>query len=269
MSDITDLVNEHYGSDDLIGKVLADLREAGKDPDALTRDDLAPFEEFHSGGRPTTHKLAKLLGLASGSRVLDVGSGLGGPARTLAADYGCTVTGIDLTESFCRVAQTLTELVGMSGVASFRHGSALDMPFDNHTFDVAWSQHATMNIEDKDRLFSEIARILRPGGMYAFQEVLSVDQGPTRFPLPWAANASMNFTITPGETRNALTANGFVERDWVDHSNDVLSPANPQRTASQGANPARHWTEKVRAENSMLEYEDGNLLLIRAVFERR
>ena len=148
MADYSDSIDRHYAPEDISARIVEKLRSAGKDLDALTRDDVAPFDEFHGGGRESTRELGKFAGLERGMEVLDVGSGVGGPARTLTAEFGCRVTGIDLTEEFCRAAEMLTELVGMAGQVQFRQGDAVHMPFDEASFDVVWSQNSLMNIED-------------------------------------------------------------------------------------------------------------------------
>src|SRR5712691_7757937 len=149
-------VAEHYGRADLGAVILAALRAAGKDIDRLTPDDLAPVDEFHTRGRAATSDLARLLALTGDERVLDVGSGIGGPSRYLAKTFGCRVTGLDLTPEFCRVAGMLAERTGLAGKVDYRQGDALAMPFADRSFDVAWSQNAVMNIADRDRLYGEI-----------------------------------------------------------------------------------------------------------------
>jgi ubiquinone/menaquinone biosynthesis C-methylase UbiE len=160
-------VNQHYGRDDLARLLLEALAQAGKDIENLTVDDLGPIEEFHIGGRKSTFELASLTPINEDSRVLDLGCGIGGPARALAERFGCTVTGIDLTEEYCAAGATLTRLTGLADRVEIRHGSALDIPSAQGTFDLVWMQHVSMNIDDKDRLFGEIARVLRPRGRLA------------------------------------------------------------------------------------------------------
>jgi ubiquinone/menaquinone biosynthesis C-methylase UbiE len=128
MSDYAETINKHYGQSVLSVKILTALREAGKDIDALTREDLSSFDEYHGGGLAATRELAQIAELHEGLQVLDVGSGIGGPARTLAAEFGCRVTGLDLTEEFCRTAVVLTNLLHLSDLVTFRQGNALDMP---------------------------------------------------------------------------------------------------------------------------------------------
>ncbi len=159
----TAAVAGHYGKEKLLETILDALRAAGKDPERLTVEDLATFDHFHLRGRDATLELLRLAGLRAGELVLDVGGGIGGPARTL-AEAGCSVTVLDLTEEFCRTGAALTERVALGARVTFRHASALDMPFEDGAFDAAWTQHSSMNIEDKEQLYKEIARVVRRGG---------------------------------------------------------------------------------------------------------
>src|SRR6201987_3732420 len=182
-------VESHYTRDDLGETILAALKAAGKDIDHLTPDDLAPVDEFHGGQRQATIRFEDLLGFRWGGRVLDIGSGIGGPSRFLASCYGCQVEGIDLTAEFCRVAEMLTRLTGLTGKVGYRQGNALDLPFEDGSFDVVWSQNASMNIADRDRLYSEMHRVLKPRGRLALQEVLGGPGRQPHYPVPWAAEA--------------------------------------------------------------------------------
>jgi ubiquinone/menaquinone biosynthesis C-methylase UbiE len=164
-------VETHYTRPDLGEVILSALRAAGKDIEHLTPNDLAPVDEFHGGQRPATIRLAELVGFTGTERVLDVGSGLGGPSRYLAWRYGCRVRGVDLTAEFVRVAEMLTQMTGLVGRVDYRQGNALDLPFDDCGFDVVWSQNAAMNIADRDRLYREMRRVLKAGGKLALQEV--------------------------------------------------------------------------------------------------
>lgn len=211
-------LNDHYGRGDLGGAILAGLRSAGKDPDALTPDDLAPVDQFHIRGKEATLELARLAGLQRGMRVLDVGGGLGGPARTLVRELGCRVTVLDVTEEYCRVGEDLTRRTGLGDHVIFRHGNALDMPFPKGSFDTAWTQHSSMNIEDKERLYGEIRRVLRPGGRLALHEIMAGSNSPTHFPVPWARDPSLSFLRPPHAIRALLAEMGFKEVAWVNLS---------------------------------------------------
>jgi len=229
-------LNTHYGRQGLGDRILSVLEESGKDLKAITNDDLSPVAEFHIGGQAATLELAQLAGMGAGMRVLDVGSGLGGPARTLAGHYGCKVTGLDLTEEFCNVAGMLTELCGMHDVVSFTHGNALDMPFDDASFDLVWTQQAGMNIEDKLRLYQQAHRVLAVGGRLVFQEVLAGPVTPLQLPVPWAREADLSFLLPPDEIRDLLAKAGFREMVWHDVTARYL--AEYRKAAARTASPA-------------------------------
>ena len=229
-------LNTHYGREGLGGRILDALRESGKDLNAVTCDDLSPVAEFHIGGQAATLQLAQLAGMGAGMRVLDVGAGLGGPARTLARHFGVRVTGLDLTAEFCRVATMLSELCGMQDSVSFLHGNALEMPFEDGCFDLVWTQQAGMNIEDKVQLYREANRVLAVGGRLVFQEVLRGTKTPLHLPVPWAREAGMSF-LQPSEVIRDLLANaGFREMVWHDTTAQYIDEY--RKLAAKTADPA-------------------------------
>ena len=194
--------------------ILDALKLMGKDPERFTAIDLSTGDEFHLGGLPATAALAKDLGLAPGMHVLDVGCGIGGPARYFAEAHTCRVTGIDLTEEFVQVAAELTRRCGLADRVAFRHGSALDLPFDAATFDAATLIHVGMNISDKARLFEELRRVLKPGALFCVYEVMRAGEGDLPYPMPWAQSVETSFVETPEAYRRLLSAAGFtIERE--------------------------------------------------------
>lgn len=275
MSGFDERINRHYGSTDICARILARLREAGKDLDRLTRDDLAPFDEFHSGGRESTRELARFAGLENGMKVLDVGSGIGGPARTLAAEFGCRVTGIDITSEFCRAAEMLTEKVGLAAQLTYRCANALDMPFEDAAFDAVWSQNTLMNIEDKARLFREIRRVLRPGGIFAFEAVLEGKVADIHFPVFWADSAALSFLATAAQIKHMLADAGLSERRWDDTTQRTVAA---QRKRSEAI--AREGQSvlslgvivptdtALKMANGLANNEEGRTGTVQAVFTR-
>ncbi len=216
-------IKAHYGQTNFSTKILTFLQQAGKDINALTRADIATFDEFHIRGRKATQEMGQLAGLQEGMRVLDIGCGIGGPARTLAAEFGCQVTGLDLVEEYCEAAYELTERVGLSDKVTFRHGNALDLPFEVAAFEVVWTQHMSMNIEDKEQLFGEIRRVLRPGGRLAMYEVFAGEVTPAHFPVPWANDAALSFLVPAATGRKQLQEAGFKDGVWDDVSTLCLN----------------------------------------------
>ena len=216
MAEDVGAIERNYGRSGLIERTLAAIDAARLDPNALDRNALQPLDEFHIRGRAATRDLAGLAGLAEGVHVLDVGCGVGGPARTLAAEFGCWVTGLDVIGEYCDLAKLLTTGTGLTDRVTIHQGSALEMPFDDRAFDAAWMQHVSMNIEDKGRLYREIHRVLRSGGVLALHEVYAGAAGPRHYPVPWAADAEIDFLISQEEARRTITVAGLREVQWAD-----------------------------------------------------
>jgi ubiquinone/menaquinone biosynthesis C-methylase UbiE len=218
MKEYTKSINDHYSQVDLGENILSAYKRAGMDIQALTRNDISSLDEFHIRGREATRELAQLAGLRQGMKVLDLGCGIGGPARTLAAEFGCEVVGLDLVEEYCHAARMLTAQVGLSNKVAFRKGDATDMPFDDGSFDVIWLQHMLMNIEDKSRLFEEAGRVIGSQGLIALYEICSGSISGLYFPVPWASDSTINFLATPEELLNTLGRIGFKELVYRDVS---------------------------------------------------
>ena len=267
-------VETHYTRNDLGEMILAALKAAGKDIDRLNPDDLAPVDEFHGGQRPATIRLAELVGFTGAERVLDVGSGLGGPSRYIAWRYGCRVSGVDLTAEFCCVAEMLTRVTGLVEKVDYRQGNALDLPFDSESFDVVWSQNAAMNIADRDRLYREMRRVLKPGGRLALQEVAAGVGGPPHFPVQWAREPAISFLLTPEDTRAKLEAAGFRVRTWQDTTEATLASAQARARHADSKPPplgthlilGPDW--QAMARNSARNLEENRTRLFNAVLER-
>jgi ubiquinone/menaquinone biosynthesis C-methylase UbiE len=207
--DIEQQVVRHYGSTDLERNVLAALKAAGKDVERLSIDDLSELDEFHLGWRAQTAGLADRLKLTPVEHLLDIGCGIGGPARYCAARHGCEVTGLDLTPSFVALAKSLTERCDLSDKVAFREGSALAMPFTDASFDAAIMIHVGMNIADKPKLFGEARRVLKNGGRFAVYDVMLTGDTPLAYPMPWSEHPETSFVAVPAQYREWLAAAGF------------------------------------------------------------
>ena len=217
MTDVIDEVRDHYRATGLTERLKTALAVLGPQDQRLTPKELAGLDQFHTRGLAATAELAKLAGITADMSVLDVGSGVGGPARLVAATWGCQVTGVDLSEPFVDAARYLTERTGQSGQVSFRTASALELPFDDGQFDVVLLQHVAMNIADRARLYGEIRRVLTSGGRFATFDVVSKGDEP-HYPLPWARTSATSFLLTAAATREAIEPAGFRTLVWQDDS---------------------------------------------------
>ncbi|GAB2509401.1 class I SAM-dependent methyltransferase [Nocardia heshunensis] len=191
------------------------LRDAGRDPDRLQLADLTLVEDFHTMGRIATAALAELTALTPQTRVLDAGSGIGGTARFLAETYRCPVTTVDLTADYCETASWLNAAVGLDGLISVRQGNVTELPFDDRSFDVVFSQHVQMNIADKEALYREAHRVLETGGRLALWDITAGDGVPD-FPLPWADRPQQSHLVAPDVLRGAIEGAGFAIEVWED-----------------------------------------------------
>jgi ubiquinone/menaquinone biosynthesis C-methylase UbiE len=209
---MSETVSSHYDAPDLIARIKAALSDAGLSPETVTADQLAPIEEFHVGGRMATDALFRDLDIRPGERALDVGCGTGGTSRHAAAQFGCTVEGIDLTESFIRAGRTLTDWLKLDGKVRLHCGSALDMPFEAAKFDLGWIFHVGMNIEDKQALFAEVFRVLKPGGRFLVYDIMRGEDEttPLAFPVPWAGSQADSFVRSPHQYEAVLRSAGFA-----------------------------------------------------------
>ncbi len=232
----------HYGDGETLTSRIADACKAsGKNLAQLTTRDLATFDEFHIRGRGATLELAARMNLSMDSQVLDIGSGLGGPARCLAEVYGCRVTGIDLTPAFCQTATTLSAWVGLSDRVEFRQGDATCLPFQGEPFDAAMTIHVAMNIKAKHRLYAEAKRVIRRGGIFAIYDVLQGEGGEALYPVVWARDSQISHLVTIERMTALLAEAGFRLLEVTDSTEQSQSWL--ERMAAQTAQrnePATH-----------------------------
>jgi ubiquinone/menaquinone biosynthesis C-methylase UbiE len=272
MSDIPAAVASQYGRNGLSQRLLAALAAAGKDIDRLTIEDLAPVDEFHSRRRRATEELARMLEPAAADRVIDVGSGLGGPARYLASTFGCHVSGVDLTPEFVATATELTRRTGLGDLVDFRQGSGLSLPFPPASFDVAWTQNVAMNIADRPRWYAELHRVLKRGGRLAIQDVTQGPGGALHFPVNWADHPEISFLRTSEETRALLEAAGFEVLAWVDNSDVAIAEAEAERGGGRqplGIHLVVGESFRAKMQNSRRNMLENRTRLINAVLRSK
>lgn len=275
MSNTNTSIEQHYSRGKLGEAILSALKSQGKDIEALSLDDLAPVDEFHIRGREATLELAGLIELNPDMHVLDIGCGIGGPSRLLAQKFGCRVTGLDITEEYCRVAEDLTQRTGLSHLVDYRHGDALEMPFESVSFDIAWTQHVTMNIPDKPKLLSEVHRVLKPKGKLVSYEILEGNGNAFHFPVPWAGEPSISFLISETDMRQRLEETGFRLVTWNDVTqlslnwfHQFIARARERGPSPLGLHLVMGSDAGQKLANMVRNLEEGHVRVIQAVAER-
>jgi MPBQ/MSBQ methyltransferase len=222
--DVRELVGTHYGAGDLCQAIVESLAEAGVDVAHLEAGDLFPVDQLHAGGLASTRYALERLGIGAGTRLLDVGCGIGGPSR-LAALYDAEVTGVDLTPEFVEAATALTERVGLSETISFVATPGEALPFDDGSFDAAVMVHVGMNVADKLALFAEVHRVLEPGGRFAVFDQMRTGDGALPFPMPWAEDRRYSFVETVSEYTAHLATAGFTVLEVENRTESTLGAA--------------------------------------------
>jgi ubiquinone/menaquinone biosynthesis C-methylase UbiE len=223
MQRLVKALNDHYGQPDLPQRIRLAFERLGIDPQQVTRDHLADLDEIHIRGREATLEAGRAAGLEPGQKVLDAGCGLGGPARTLAATFGCEVVGLEIVGEFCRAAAMLTEWVGLSERVTFQEGDVGAMPFVEAAFDRVVTLHTLMNVKEKGAFFAEVRRVLKPTGGLFLYEVCRRNGGRLHYPVPWAGGTELSFLMTAADMRAQVQAMGFAERHWSDVTAEALS----------------------------------------------
>jgi sarcosine/dimethylglycine N-methyltransferase len=263
-------LDRHYSAPGIEARILAALRAAGLNPEQrLSPEALGALDHFHTGGVRASRELLDLAQIRAEDRVLDIGAGLAGPARFIASAIGCRVDCLEMSPDFCAGAALLNRLTGLDDRIEVHVGSALDLPFPVDAFDVVWMQNVGMNIADKQTLYDEIYRVLKPGGRYAFQEMAAGSAPTSHFPLPWATDPADSYLVSAQEMRSLLGERGFVAQVFDDTSDAHLSRA----TADPAPSPLTLgvYVENLaqKAANARRSLQEGQIRLVRGVFRVR
>ena len=269
------VIEEHYANQAIDANALNKLIELDFGFDLIKPKDLAAIDEFHIGGRKATLALARKISLKRGMQVLDIGSGLGGASRYLALEFGCRVTGLDLSKKYCDIAGMLTRQFGLDSQVCYRHGNAVEMPFDKATFDVLWTQHITMNISDKVALYKEMWRVLKPGGFWASYEILAGVGGSVHFPVPWARTPATSFLQTPEHLQGLLDEIGLEILSWQDKTEwgrlwfqNMNKKVQEQSSKPLGLHLLLGSEFKMMAQNQIRNLEEGRITIIELIVRR-
>ena len=265
-----------YGDSNLGERILSKLQAFGVDTEHLTQEVLTEVDHIHGGGYANTVEHTALVDLAPGIAVLDIGCGIGGPARYFAEAFDCRVTGIDLTQEYIDVATMLTKRCGLDDRVTFQCANAIDLPFEDKSFDAVFSLNVTMNIEDRSGFYAEVARVLRPGGQLAVSEIGQGPGGDPYYPLPWARDASYSFLVPPDELRTGLEGAGFNIKHWIDEAQrrkeaggrvSTGPSSTPAIPAGEGMKIVRGDDYPVRQRNSGKSVMEDRLTNVRLVAE--
>ncbi|MBV9119610.1 MAG: methyltransferase domain-containing protein [Chloroflexi bacterium] len=270
---LAEAISEHYARENLAQRIFDGLAVQGKTQRNLTAADLAPVDQLHTGGRTAVYELVSLAQILPGSRVVDIGGGLGGPARILAGELRCQVTVLELTPEFAKVGALLSERLDLANRVHYVCADALSMPFEDAWFDAAWTQHSTMNISDKPALYRQLFRTLRRGGRLAMHEIVAGPVASPHYPTPWASAAAQSFLLPEEELRNTIERAGFRPLAWQNITTESREWFQRAAPPPLPADRVPGLAATLVVEPEALQAQTRNLLedrvnVVRAVFER-
>lgn len=274
MENLNQNIENHYLKEELYEDIVNRLIEQEIDINEVKRSDIAGADEFHVRGAAVSKELAESINL-EGVTVLDVGCGLGGPCRMLADEYNCQATGIDLSNEYIRTAKKLSKLVKLDSKTSFVQGDATSLPFGDNMFDVVWTQHVQMNIPDKEKLYSEISRVLKPGGHFLYYDILKKEEGEVNYPMPWASTSDMSFLFKETDMDALLTQFGLTKEQsnnqtqaGIDFFNALVAKLKEFGPPKMGLNVLMGETTKPKLMNLLNHLKTGELELKSGVYKK-
>lgn len=239
-------IASYYDGPEVVDHVRRTLSAAGLDPDDLRPGDLAALDQFHALGLPATLALAEVR---PAERVLDLGAGIGGPARILAERYDAHVVAVEPTARFRHLAEALNAATRTAAAVRVVAADGSDLPFEDGSFDVFWTQAVLQNVADPGALAREAHRVLVPGGRWALSELASGPGGELRFPVPWADGDRDSHLLAPQALRAALERPGFAAEVWDVGPEALAAAAARAGSEPPGTDPA------VSLADLMPEYE--------------
>lgn len=274
MENLNQDIEKYYLKEELYEDIVRILVERGIDLNEVKRADIAGADEFHVRGAAVSKELANSINM-EGLSVLDIGCGLGGPCRMLAEEFNCKTTGIDLSNEYVRTANNLSKLLKLGEQTSFIQGDATDLPFEDNSFDVVWTQHVQMNIPDKKRFYAEINRVLKEGRYFLFYDVFRKGTGEINYPMPWASNANISFLFEGEEMDNILSELGFKKEQitnqtqaGIDFFEKLIARLNKYGTPKMGLNVLMGEMSTQQIINIYNHLNAGDLELISGAYRK-
>ncbi|RKY95195.1 MAG: SAM-dependent methyltransferase [Ignavibacteriae bacterium] len=270
------LTESPYTSTNLFPTILKALKATGKDINNLTIKDLVPVDAFHIRGIEATKELASLIEIKPDYKILDIGCGIGGSARFLASKYKCFVTGVDVTEEYCKAAIELSKLLNLEDKTDFSHADAIDLPFENESFNIVWSEHVQMNVENKQKFYQEIYRVLKSGGKLLFYDVFKGRGDEIFYPVPWANDSSTDFLTEQNETKYLIGSLDFKINYWEDKTelsknwfSAMVAKVKNREPSPLGLHLVMGKNANEKFQNMVRNLNEGNITVAQAVVEKK
>ncbi|UOB17860.1 class I SAM-dependent methyltransferase [Abyssalbus ytuae] len=274
MENLDQNIERHYLKEGLLEDIINRLKDQNISINNVRRSDISGVDEFHVRGAAVSRELAQMINL-KGLKVLDVGCGLGGACRMLADEFNCDVTGLDLSNEYIRTAKGLSKLVRLENKTRFIRGNAVNLPFENSTFDVVWTQHVQMNIPDKTKFYTEICRVLNPDGYFLYYDIFKNNNKEINYPMPWANTEDLSFLAHPGNIQTLLTQVGLQKvsssdqtREGIIFFENLMNKLKTSDPPKIGLNILMGETTRQKLNNLLIHLKKDILTLEAAIYKK-